>query len=138
MDSPHRHPARRAAAGSAPARQHRERVHEKQLVTGAVLESPRRLPIRADVDVLVCGGGPAGVGAALAAAAREGAKTLLVERWGVLGGVWTAAGLAAAWAAAENMAPDGVSGPTLREAVTQRGAQLLDAADDLDVFELDQ
>jgi hypothetical protein len=41
------------------------------------------------VDVLVVGGGPAGVGAALAAG-REGAKTLLVERHGMLGGMWTA------------------------------------------------
>lgn len=38
------------------------------------------------VDVLVCGGGPAGVGAALMAA-RGGRKTLLVERYGRLGGM---------------------------------------------------
>lgn len=59
------------------------------LATDHVIESPRRLSIRSDVDVLVCGGGPAGVGAALAAA-KEGAKVLLVERHGMLGGVWTA------------------------------------------------
>lgn len=38
-----------------------------------------------DVDVLVCGGGPAGVAAAVAAA-RAGARTLIVERYGRLGG----------------------------------------------------
>ena len=38
------------------------------------------------VDVLVCGGGPAGVAAALLAA-RLGRKTLLVERYGRLGGM---------------------------------------------------
>lgn len=38
------------------------------------------------VDVLVCGGGPAGVAAALTAA-RAGRKTLLVERYGRLGGM---------------------------------------------------
>lgn len=43
-------------------------------------------------DVVVCGGGPAGFGAALAAA-REGASTLLVERLAHLGGMHTAAGV---------------------------------------------
>lgn len=42
-----------------------------------------------EVDVLVVGGGPAGVGAATAAA-RTGMRTLLVERYGCLGGIWTA------------------------------------------------
>jgi hypothetical protein len=41
------------------------------------------------VDVAVCGGGPAGVAAALAAA-RRGAKTALIERNACLGGIWTA------------------------------------------------
>lgn len=54
----------------------------------SVQEAPRKTPVVADVDVLVVGGGPAGIGAALAAA-TEGAKTLLVERQGMLGGVWT-------------------------------------------------
>jgi hypothetical protein len=43
-------------------------------------------------DVIVAGGGPAGTGAALAAA-RQGAKTLLIERIGHLGGVHTGAGV---------------------------------------------
>jgi glycine/D-amino acid oxidase-like deaminating enzyme len=43
-------------------------------------------PVLADVDVLVCGGGPAGIGAAVAAA-RQGARTMLVEMQGSLGGV---------------------------------------------------
>lgn len=38
------------------------------------------------VDVLVCGGGPAGIAAAMMAA-RSGAQTLLVERYGRLGGM---------------------------------------------------
>ena len=54
-----------------------------------VVESPRRTPVAAEVDVLVVGGGPTGIGAALAAA-KEGARTLVIERHGMLGGVWTA------------------------------------------------
>lgn len=49
------------------------------------------LPIAREVDVLVVGGGPAGVGASLAAA-RNGAKTLVVEQFNCLGGVATAGG----------------------------------------------
>ena len=67
----------------------RDQPHEFAFADKHVLESPRRVPIRNDVDVLVCGGGPAGTAAALAAA-REGARTLLVERHGMLGGIWTA------------------------------------------------
>ncbi len=53
------------------------------------LEPARELPLRDDADVIVCGGGPAGVAAALAAA-RAGARTRLFEIHGCLGGVWTA------------------------------------------------
>ena len=58
-------------------------------------EPPRETPIIDQVDVLVLGGGPAGFGAALYAA-REGAKTLLVEQEGELGGVATT-GLMSHW-----------------------------------------
>ncbi len=44
----------------------------------------------AEADVLVVGGGPAGIGAAVASG-RNGAKTVLVERFGFLGGNATAA-----------------------------------------------
>ncbi len=49
----------------------------------------RPLPLRDDADVIVCGGGPAGVAAAISAA-RAGARTRLFEWRGCLGGVWTA------------------------------------------------
>ncbi len=55
-----------------------------------ILEPERRVTVAAKVDVLVVGGGPAGLGSALAAA-RQGAATLLVERNGFLGGVATTA-----------------------------------------------
>ncbi|MDQ0646218.1 hypothetical protein QFZ53_000414 [Microbacterium natoriense] len=43
-------------------------------------------------DVVVCGGGPSGVAAAVAAA-RLGARTALIEAQGCLGGIWTAGSL---------------------------------------------
>jgi len=58
-------------------------------MTMTVLEPARELPVVAEVDVLVAGGGPAGLAAAVAAS-REGAKTLLLERYGFLGGLATA------------------------------------------------
>lgn len=47
------------------------------------------VPLVNDADVIVCGAGPAGVAAAIAAA-RAGAKVRLFEWRGCLGGVWTA------------------------------------------------
>ncbi len=52
-------------------------------------EAARDIPVVEHADVIVCGGGPAGIAAALAAA-RSGASTRLIEVNGCLGGVWTA------------------------------------------------
>lgn len=49
----------------------------------------RQIPLTDHFDVIVCGGGAAGIGAALAAA-QMGAKTALIERFGFLGGMATA------------------------------------------------
>lgn len=43
-----------------------------------------------EADVVVVGGGPAGINAAIAAG-RQGASTILIERYGFLGGMSTAA-----------------------------------------------
>jgi hypothetical protein len=50
----------------------------------------RQAEVIADVDVCIAGGGPAGMGAALAAA-RQGARVCLLERYGFLGGNFTVA-----------------------------------------------
>lgn len=50
----------------------------------------KNAPIVGEYDVVVCGGGPAGFIAAIAAA-RNGARTALVERYGFLGGMATPA-----------------------------------------------
>ena len=57
--------------------------------------SARQVPLDDSWDVIVAGGGPAGCTAAIAAA-REGARTLLLESTGALGGAGTSA-LVPAW-----------------------------------------
>ena len=57
-----------------------------------VNEPSRDTPVWGEYDVVVLGGGPAGIAAA-AASARLGRSTLLVESYGFLGGMGTAAGV---------------------------------------------
>jgi FAD dependent oxidoreductase len=57
-----------------------------------IREPAREIPVRGEYDVVVLGGGPAGIAAATAAGAL-GRRTLLVERYGFLGGMGTAAGV---------------------------------------------
>jgi hypothetical protein len=57
-----------------------------------ILEPARSTPLFGDYDVVVLGGGPSGMTAA-ASAARAGQRTLLIEHYGFLGGMGTAAGV---------------------------------------------
>jgi hypothetical protein len=58
----------------------------------SIHEPARHTPVLGGWDVVVIGGGPAGMAAAVSAA-RHGARTLLVERYGFLGGMGTAGGV---------------------------------------------
>ncbi len=60
-----------------------------------VLENAGDIPVRYEFDVIVAGGGPAGIGAALGAA-RAGAKTLVIEEKNCLGGIATS-GMMSNW-----------------------------------------
>jgi ribulose 1,5-bisphosphate synthetase/thiazole synthase len=57
-----------------------------------ISEPARQIPLYGEYEVAVLGGGPAGIAAAVASA-RAGRRTLLIERYGFLGGMGTAAGV---------------------------------------------
>ena len=74
------------AAGLAALARGEER---KTPAEGQFREEARDVQLRDDADVIVCGGGPAGIAAAVTAA-RAGARVRLFDNHGCLGGVWTA------------------------------------------------
>ena len=61
-----------------------------------IVEPSREIPLVDHVDVLVVGGGPAGMIAAITAA-RKGSKTALIERYGFLGGMADCPGWTFRW-----------------------------------------
>lgn len=80
----------------------------------------RSLPVERGYDVLVAGGGPGGCGAAISAA-RKGARVLLLESLGALGGMGTSA-LVSAWSHLAN-GRHSVIGGLMRELVEKMYAR---------------
>ena len=84
------------------------------------MEPSREIPVLAEVDVLVLGAGPAGMGAAVWAA-RQGADTMLVEQMGDVGGIATV-GLMSHWT--------GRTAGGFYEEILSRSADIQEAAED--------
>lgn len=109
-------------AGSTPA-------NPAQPETGQV-RFERSLPVARAYDVVVCGGGPSGCAAALAAK-REGLTVLLVEGQGQLGGMATS-GMVSQWLGGRNQKGEWVVGGLFRsiaEEAASRGYALLPKLD---------
>ncbi|MBN2581428.1 MAG: FAD-dependent oxidoreductase, partial [Planctomycetes bacterium] len=102
-----------------------------------VREQARSIPVYAEVDVVVAGGGPAGVCAALAAA-RSGKTTLLVEFGGCLGGMITT-GLhqhVSIYASARHVPPriiGGIPWELTRRLLANDGGRLAGACADVEI-----
>jgi hypothetical protein len=86
-------PARVAPMVKAAEPGHDAGSHRNPALPFKTIEEPaRQIPLYGEYEVVILGGGPAGIAAAIAAA-RAGCRTLLVERYGFLGGMGTAAGV---------------------------------------------
>ena len=87
-------------------------------MTRTIVEPKRELPVVAEADVVVCGGGPGGFSAAIAAA-RQGVQTILIERYGFMGGLATAGLVAPILGHTASRSPTPIVEGLLRE-VTER------------------
>jgi len=91
------------------------------------IEPERKIDVIAEVDVLVVGGGPSGIGAAVGAA-KTGASVMIVEALGSFGGMWTNSlvitlGGYNSWLRPYRRSVDGVMGEWLRMATAKGGAE---------------
>lgn len=66
-----------------------EEFEGRMFVGAGTVTNNKSIPTTELYDVVVCGGGPAGIGAAVAAA-ESGAKTAIIERFSFFGGMATA------------------------------------------------
>ncbi len=95
-----------------------------------IQEPSRKIPVLAKTDVLVVGSGPGGLAAALASA-REGFDTLLVERYGSLGGNITQAGVETiAWYRHKNTIEPGGIGNEFENRARDMGASRKESQSD--------
>ena len=81
----------------------------------------KQVPVTADIDVFVAGGGCAGVGAAISAA-RGGARVMLAERMFCLGGMMTSGLMSKIAIAPQNL---GLATEIIRRADTYQGTDYL-------------
>src|SRR6202166_1611216 len=80
------------AKGPRPRHDTRSPSGNPKLSAKTIEEPARRVTLYGEYEVVVLGGGPAGIAAAVAAA-RAGRRTLPIERYRFLGGMGTAAGV---------------------------------------------
>ncbi|NLE23204.1 MAG: FAD-dependent oxidoreductase [Actinobacteria bacterium] len=93
-------------------------------------EAVRSTPVMHETDVLVVGGGPGGLAAALAAS-RAGARSTLVDRYGCFGGVITQVGVdTLAWYRHEKTVEAGGIGLEFERRATEMGAATPDVQSD--------
>jgi hypothetical protein len=101
--------------------------HQKESAEASmkqIHEPERTIPVMAETDVLVVGGGPAGLAASIAAA-REDIDTMLVERWGSFGGNITQSLVASiAWFRYEKTVEAGGIGSEFERRAEELGASL--------------
>ncbi|MCL7453439.1 MAG: FAD-dependent oxidoreductase [Anaerolineae bacterium] len=87
-----------------------------------IREAARTVPVVAEAEVLVVGSGPGGLAAALGAA-RAGAETVLVDRYGCFGGVITQVGVEGiAWYRHEDTVEAGGIGAEFERRARELGA----------------
>ena len=110
-----------------------QRLNPTKRTSGRFLTEPRRnLPVVAEVDILVAGGGMAGLTAAITAG-RMGLRTLLVEYFGHLGGNATnglVSGFCGFYTRTENTVPivQGIGGEIVRTLIDREAGIRFDLA----------